>query len=908
MTTNAERIEAYATWLNSNSDKQDTDDFKTVAAEYKRLRGSATRPQPSGPQRLVYGINRGLFDTLGISALDAGLQNLGVDTSGVMERLRGPSDADLGRAGRAGRTMGASLGFGTALMLPLARPATATLALPMGQTTTTQRVLSSVVAPGTTRAGLAAETGASAGAGAGTAAAEALGAGDTGTTLSEFTGAVLGGTGGTLGAVSRAGQAAGGALQGAKRAVTSRFQDDAGQKMASEEARRVIFEEGGDPDAVAAQLRAQPDDVVTPALVAQDPSVIGMTQALAGTDAQFGQRLARQKAGELQSLSRQVQQVRASGDPRDFAAAAEQRAQGFEDILTRWVGQAEQRALGAADDLRIDGRGRANLSEQARETVERAIGQARDQEKQLYAAANLDQKIDASPIMATIKGIEKDELYKPSKALRGVLRAGAARFAKKDKEKQVKPVEARKVQAFRSEVLSLAREARSKNNFAEARRLNQIADAALDTMSGVRGIDDALSYSRALNDVYRRSVIGRITGRDGDGRFVIEPSRTLEATVRGSPEQRALAAEDLIRGAGGVRGEAPEQATEMRGLVENFAMQFANVAVDPTTGRVNPRTLRKFLQENDRLFESIPGLRERVSTAAGAEEFLKRLETSQPGLRDRMRKRVFGQLAAKSKEGPIEDPTDLVRSAIEGPTASRDYFELVRTANKGGPRAKEGLRVSILDYAFGNTGRVDARNVGDQPFDPAAALDRLRRPLSPRDGSSTLVDQMVKNKLLSPKQRDVLIQQLERLDTFVRRSAQSEELGVDLVTKDPFLETMARLVGSNLATVGSFTPSSSLIMGAEGSKRMRQFILEMPAGKMKEALTEALLDKDALADLLTLTATKAPSGQGKRSFEKTKRDAQGRITRLFARILGVDKVPPLAATQQAIEAPMEGSE
>ena len=906
MVSKADRVEAYANWLTSNTDKRGTDEFKTVADAYRKLRQKDR--QPGSAQRLVYGINRGLFDALGVSALEAGLDRLGFDTSDFMERFRGSPDTDLGRAGRAGRTVGTSLGFGAALGLPFARAGASALALPAGQISVPQRIAASTVAPLTTRAGVAAETGASVGAGIGTAGAEASGLDTTGQSLAEFGGAVLGGTGGLLGATGRGAQAAAQSLGNLKRSVTSRLQPDAGQRMASEEARRVIFEEGGDPDAVAAALRNQPDDVITPSLIAQDPSVMGMTQALAGSDRKFGQQLARQKAGELQNLSRQVQQVRASGDPRDFAVAAEQRAQGFEDILTRWVSQAEQRALGAADDLRIDGRGRANLSEQARETVERAIGQARDQEEQLYAAANLDQKIDASPIMATIKGIEKDELYKPSKALRGVLRAGAARFAKKDKEKQIKPVEARKVQAFRSEVLSLAREARSKNNFAEARRLNQIADAALDTMDGVRGIDDALSYSRALNDVYRRSVIGRITGRDGDGRFIIEPSRTLEATVRGTPEQRALAAEDLIRGAGGVRGETPEQATEMQGLVENFAMQFANVAVDATTGRVNSKALRKFLRENDRLFESLPGLRERVSTAAGAEEFLKRIETSQPGLRDRMRKRVFGRLAAKSKDGPIEDPSELVRSALEGPAASRDYFELVRTANKGGPKAKEGLRVSILDYAFGNTGRVTANNVGDQPFDPAAALDRLRKPLSPRDEGSALIDQMVKNKLFTKQQRDALIQQLERLNRFVQRSAASEELGVELITKDPFLEVMARLVGSNLATVGSFTPSSSLIMGAEGSKRAREFILDMPAGQMKTALTEALLDKDAFADLLTLTSTKPRSGQGRRAFENKKRDAQNRLGGFFANIFGLDKMPTLAATQQAIDAPMDFSE
>lgn len=904
MTTNAERIEAYATWLNSNSDKQDTDDFKTVAAEYKRLRGSATRPQPSGPQRLVYGINRGLFDTLGISALDAGLQNLGVDTSGVMERLRGPSDVNLGRAGRAGRTMGTSLGFGTALMLPLARPATATLALPMGQTTTTQRVLSSVVAPGTSRAGLAAETGASVGAGIGTAGAEAVGLGDTGKALSEFGGAVIGGTGGLTGAAVRAAAPIAG---GIKRAISSRLQPNADQRMASEEARRIIFEEGGDPDAVATALRQQPDDVVTPALIAQDPSVMGMTQALSAEDRKFALQLARQQAGELQGLSRQIQAVRESGDPTDFAVAAEQRAQGFENILSRWVGQAEERALKSADSLRVDGRERASLSQQAREAVETAIGQARDQEKQLYAAADLNQKIDASSIMTAIKSIEKDELYKPSKVVRGVLRAGAARFAKKDKKKRVQPVEAQKVQSFRSEVLSLAREARSKNNFSEARRLNEIADAALDTMDGVSGIDDALSYSRALNDVYRRSVIGRITGRDGDGRLTIEPSRTLEATVRGTPEQKALAVEDLIRGAGGVRGESPEQSAEMRGLIENFSLSLANV-VDASTGRVNARQLDKFLQENDRLFQSLPGLRERVSNAAGAQKFLNQMEKAQPAMRDRMRKRIFGQtLANRSKEGPIEDPSDIVKSALEGPSASRDYFQLVRTANKGGAKAKEGLRVSILDYAFGNTGRVTSDNVADQFFEPAAALERLQRPLSPRDGSSTLIDQMVKNKLFTQEQKDVLIEQLTRLNRFVLRSADSEALGVDLITKDPFLETFARMVGSNLATVGSFTPSSSLILGAEGSKRARQFILDMPAGQMKQALTEALLDKDALADLLTLTSTKAPSRRAPTSFETEKRNAQKRLISFFANVFGLNKVP-LAATQQAIDAPMESSE
>lgn len=894
MATNAERVEKYAKWLTQNVDKKGSAEWNTVAEAYKSLR----QPSPGVGQRLVYGINRGL----GVDALGRGLESLGLDVGDTFDRFTGGENIDIGRAGRAGKTIGQGLQLGL-LAAPFAPAGMAALASPIGATTTAQRVAGSLTAPLATKSGAAAEVGASLGAGIGTSLAESQGLGDAGQTMAEFTGAVIGGTGGMAGAAARA---AGSAGRGLKRAIGSRLDPNAGDKMASEEARRVIFEEGGDPDQIARNLIGADADVRTPFLASGDRQVLGLQQALAGQDRKFAQNIAERAGQDMKALSRQIQEVRKAGDPGEFANAAEARAAGFEAVLDRWVKSAEARAEATAGALKVDGEGRANLSKRARDVVETAIKKARDEEKRLYNAADLGQKIDASPIMGVIKSIEKDEMFQPSQALRGVLRAGATRFAKRNKENQVEPVEAQKVQAFRSEVLSLAREARSKNNFAEARRLNEIADAALNTMSGVSGLGDALSYSRALNDVYRRSVIGRITGRADDGRLMIEPSRTLEATVRGTPESKALAVEDLVRGAGGVRGETPEQADEMRELIGQFGLSLSGT-INPQTGRVNASKLADFVAKNDRLFQSLPGLKGRLTSAQGAEELLGSLERASPGMKDRFRKRVFGQaLARKSADGPVEDPALVVKSALEGATPRKDFYQLIRTANKGGQKAKDGLRVSLFDYAFGNTGRVSADNISDQPFDPAKALERLKQPLANRQGTS-LLDEMVKTKVISKQQKDVLLGQLERLNTFVQRSTQNEALGAELVTRDAFLETMARLVGSNLATMGSFTPSSSLIMGAEGSKRMRQFILDMPSGKMKEALTEAMMDKDALADLLTLTATKPPQGVRGRSFGQARQDASERLFSFFANIFGLNKMPPLAATQQAID-PITGQE
>lgn len=890
MVSKAERTEAYANWLTSNTDKRDTDEFKTVADAYKKLRQEDR--QPGSAQRLVYGINRGL----GVDALGRGLESLGLDVGDTFDRFTGGENVNIGRAGRAGETIGKGLQVGL-LAAPFAPAGAAMLASPIGTATTAQRVAGSLTAPLATKAGAAAEVGASVGAGLGTSFAENQDLGDAGKAISEFTGAVIGGTGGMLGAAART---AGSVGSGVKRAIGSKLDPNAGSKMASEEARRVIFEEGGNPDQIARTLRGADENVRSPFLASDARQVLGMQQALASQDKKFAQNIAERVNKDIKGLSRQIQQVRTTGDPADFATAAESRAAGFEAVLDRWVKSAEERANSTAGALKVDGEGRANLSRQARDIVETAIKNARDEENRLFNSADLGQKIDASPIMSVVKSIEKDEMFQPSKALRGVLRAGATRFAKKDKKKNVKPVEAKKVQAFRSEVLSLAREARSKNNFSEARRLNEIADAALDTMNGVNGLDDALAYSRALNDVYRRSVIGRITGRADDGRLMIEPSRTLEATVRGTPETKALAVEDLIKGAGGVRGESPEQSAEMQGLVERFALSLSGT-VNPQTGRVNASKLSNFVSQNDRLFQSLPGLKGRLINAQGAEELLGSIERASPGLKDRFRKKVFGQLLArKSADGPIEDPALIVKSALEGATPRKDFYQLVRTANKGGQKAKDGLRVSLFDHAFGNTGRISADNISDQAFDPSKALQRLNQPLSNRQGV-TLLDEMIKTKLISKQQKDVLIAQLNRLNNFVQKSAESEALGVELVTSDKFLETMSRLAGSNLATMGSFTSSSSLIMGYEGSKRMREFILDMPAGKMKKALTEAMTDKDALADLLTLTQTKAPQRTNIASFSEARQDASERLFSFFAKIFGLNKMPPLAAMQQAIE-------
>jgi len=430
----------------------------------------------------------------------------------------------------------------------------------------------------------------------------------------------------------------------------------------------------------------------------------------------------------------------------------------------------------------------------------------------------------------------------------------------------VKPVHAIDLLNNRSELLSLAREARARQD-RNAGIYETIANGLLDDLGQVQSplLNEARSFSKALNDAFTRTYardmtsvaatgaeklspeqIVRRLGRDARAmedvtNAVAFPRRTYEDAVAkfGADSEIAKGLQPLV----GRSDEAVDTLTNAsRSILLSAAAKSLRTTVDPQTGReiveVNPAALGQFVTENKELLDKL-NLTATLSDARQAQNALDLVRLQNSAMNTTLRKQTAFAKVLEAGEKPTLAVMDALKPG--NPHSVRDFSQLVKLAKAGGQDAVDGLKSTVYDY-------LSQTATSGQSFSPKRYEELLFEPIA--RGQPSIVNIMRSNGLMSLtelKNLKRLIDPMKRIEVGIENNVPLPEF----ITGAAAIEDLAlRVIGSRIGTMAAGSGPGSLIAASAGSKYMRQIFDQAPMMEMRRVIEKAAQDPTFMAELL----------------------------------------------------------
>lgn len=467
--------------------------------------------------------------------------------------------------------------------------------------------------------------------------------------------------------------------------------------------------------------------------------------------------------------------------------------------------------------------------------------------------------------------------YKYKVAARGGLRdlsdENRVTVAFADSSNKPREVDVGELINYRSNLLAMARDSAARGEVSDASWYGTMADSILQDLSQLKSpaFDSARDFSRSLNDTFTRtfantaSVQGARTAAGGER----VPAEILVSRAFGRnadlTAQRMTEIEDGVRFMRTQYDEAvakfgvdSDQAKMMRPLAElanesvvsiqdaqsRVLRLMAAKTIDPLTNRVNPRALQSFVNENKAMLDKF-GITRDLTDAVTAENTLRLIANQNSKLNTTLRNQtMFAQVLNAG-----EKPTIAVTQVLNGSSPVLGMNHLVKLARTGGAGAEDGLKSTVLDYAFTKAGGVDN-------FNAQAFRDALFKPLGKNKPS---VIGLLQQHNLMTRQEIVnineLVKPMIRIEDAIANKQSLDEVlrGADAVT-----EFALRVIGSKIGSTVAPKGPGSLITASAGSKVVRQIFDKMPTLSMRAMLEQAAQDPQLMA--LLLQKNVPPSG------------------------------------------------
>ena len=667
-----------------------------------------------------------------------------------------------------------------------------------------------------------------------------------------------------------------------------RFSEGGRQRAIGQKLFTLLENAGEDPQAVIRALMADDElDVIareagvdlgtrTPGVKTGSATLTSLQRTIAQNNERVGPTVARAAEQNLEGLAKLIDLMVVMDDPSVLAAAGQLRNDYYQAALQQRLDQASAQAAETAGRILLDDPLAGQRAGQAvEELVSEALQDARKQEKALYAQVDLRQPASVDNIASEFATIRRDDLL-PESPFPSIISRFVLRTTADDAE-----VNLRDLTNFRSEMLSMARDARSALTFRDANFFGRMAEAALEDI-GLRvrrqpgGIDpnipmmrspneralaNAYSFSKALNDVFTRSFAGDAiaTRRSGADRI---PPELLAGRIFGTGgdatslrvSQLADAVQFMQRNAGGAFAEtATARLGTLRAAESDILRLAADSAVNPETGRVNPVALARFARNNAATLEQFPQLRDDLTNALTAEQLLRNVTD----VNSVEAKFLANQGALRAVLGNDETPAGAVAIAIgepgggRSPDAVKNLQGLVKLVNTSGdiaPQARAGLRDAVLDRAIVYSTSPE----GKFSFDRFRTF--LTEPMSRRQPS--VVGVLRDGNILSDAEAT-------RLNAFLR---EAEKIQDAINTGGPMLDDIlvdapgavfdlvTRLIGSAVGrTAGQQITGrpGGIVEAGAGVRFTRNVFERMPTTYLRNIVDEAVVNPDFMGLLLT---------------------------------------------------------
>jgi len=465
------------------------------------------------------------------------------------------------------------------------------------------------------------------------------------------------------------------------------------------------------------------------------------------------------------------------------------------------------------------------------------------------------------------------ETYRRGRATDQFAKTGIVHYRYLPDKKALEKIKPSDLINYRSNLLTLARQARGRGEVSDASFYSYLAESMLDDLATLKNpaYDKAREFSNALNDTFTRTFANDLLGttKTGASRFPVE---TLVDDAFGvGADLTALRMKEIENAVGFMKERLAKAAAEAKPVVPgdtrfqaeaDMLRDFAKVStkgvasiqdaqnrvlrllaskatfLDPKTNamRLNTRQLNKFVNENKALLDQL-GITGDLTNAVQAENVLRAVIEQNSALNSTVRNQMaFSQILA------YENPTNAIAAAMRSKFPMRSMARMARLAQRGGPEAMDGLKSSLYDYVFTKA------SGGTAVLDPQKFKDAFFKPLG--KDMPTLSDIMRTQGIMSPQE---LINLRRLADQMVRiEDAMENRVAIQNVVQgaDAITELAMRVIGSKIGTTASGGGSGALIAAAAGSKAIRQIFDKMPMMMVRKTLQRAAQDPALMAQLL----------------------------------------------------------
>lgn len=625
----------------------------------------------------------------------------------------------------------------------------------------------------------------------------------------------------------------------------STVSDSARRTRAADTLKTALEEAGENPQALADMLRESdlPGMNLTSAQRTGSKTLAVIENTLVSDSKQLGAESQKAARDGLELIGNMIVALRGTGDPQALRAAANLRSKYFKTILSGRLSAAEARATETAANITQDTpEARQRISEAASEAVQTALDEARQAESELWARVPREVETSTTNVADAYNSVRAQLL--PEEPLPNVVEGFVQRMGD-----QNNLTTSGELLRFRSRALALAREAQAAQKFNDARIYGVMAEAALEDLAQIgagqgAAVDEARSFSRALNETFTRTFAGDAMATNKRGGARLPPEIMMQRALAAGKDAAALRMNELERATrfmtdldmGSDRAIAASQA--MIDAQQRMLRLAASEAVDPQTGRASSKRLSKFLRDNAAMMQRFPQVRNVVQEAIDGESGMQVMERMAQGGQT-----AIDRLAAFSKVAKFENPIDAVGAALRGANPVKDMRGFVKLARRGGDEALEGLRVATLDHALSRAQRGNG-------FSFDALRQELFGPIRP--GQPSLADIMAKEGVMSREQFDQMDTLLQAAERIVRVAETGGRMDVLVDAPGQLADLLISIAGSNMASFSALgqMSGSGLIIAGRGAQTARNILQRQPRGRVRDVLVEAARNPEFMAKLI----------------------------------------------------------
>jgi hypothetical protein len=439
---------------------------------------------------------------------------------------------------------------------------------------------------------------------------------------------------------------------------------------------------------------------------------------------------------------------------------------------------------------------------------------------------------------------------------------------------QTKDLDLSELVNYRSNLLTMAREAAGKGEASNANFYSTIAQSLMRDLDTVKSpaFDEARTFSKSLNDVFTRSFANTVGGVTGTGAERLPPEILVKRAFGANADATAMRMNELedavkfmstryddvvarfgarspeamaLKPAADVsRAGAASMADAQQRVLRMGAAAAIDSTFDPATGRevtrLNTTKLKKFVAENKPMLDKL-GITPDLNDAVKAENAFRMVQNENSALMKRASDQyAFGQVLKVGNERP----SIAIGSMLSGNNPVRDMNNLVKMAmdSDKADAAVRGLKHSLYDYAYTKATGPSGN------FSPQAFEDAFFKPLGPNQPS--VVNVMRANGIMTLSEMKNLKRLIDPMARIERSMASGRTLDELVPGSDAVEELVQRVIGARIGTAAAPSGPGALIAASAGSKAVRSIFDKMPSMSTVTIMERAAQDPDFMALLL----------------------------------------------------------